>query len=75
MVSIPSEAYLVVKKKIKEQYMQNIFGSIIQIVLLFIGIIWGGLLGLIIARVITKLIWGVISIYFYEKSSREVTVI
>lgn len=70
IVAIPADTYLVVRKKIREQYFLNIFGSIIQIVLLLVGVIWGGLWGLVVARVIIQLLWSFTSIVLYEKSSK-----
>lgn len=70
IVAIPADTYLSAKRKIKEQYIGNTISPIIQIILLFMGIIWWGLLGLVIARVATSLISSVISIILYEKSSR-----
>jgi hypothetical protein len=60
----------VAKKKIKEQYIENTAVPIIQTVLLFVGIIWWGLLGLIVARVVISLISSAISIALYEKASK-----
>jgi O-antigen/teichoic acid export membrane protein len=71
IISIPADAYLMVKKKIKEQYIGNILSSLIQILLLTFGIIWWGLLGLIVAQVTTKLVWSIVSIILYEKSSKQ----
>lgn len=70
VISIPSETYLLVKRKIKEQYIGNTIGPIIQTVFLLVGIIWGGLLGLVIARVIISVILSFISIMLYERASR-----
>lgn len=72
IVAIPANAYLVAKKKIREQYFNSVIGPVIQIVFLFVGVILGGLLGLIIARVATTLISSIISIALYEKSSKEI---
>lgn len=71
IISIPADSYLVAKKKIKEQYIGSISGSLIQIAILAIGVIWGGLLGLVIAQTTTKVLWGFLSITLYEKASRE----
>jgi len=70
-VAIPADAYLVAKKKIKEQYILNISASLLQIAIIYGFLIWKGLLGIVIAQIIIKLIWTSISIALYEKSSKE----
>lgn len=67
IISIPANTYLNAKKKIKELYIVSMFGSVLQIIILFIGVIQWGLLGLIIARVAIRLIWGIMSILLYIK--------
>ncbi len=74
IVSVPAETYFIAKKKIKEQYVGNILGSVLQIAFLFIGILYGGLLGLVIARVIIKICSSAINIILYEISSRPITI-
>jgi len=64
----PADVYLSAKKKIKEQYIGNISSSIIQIGLTFTGIIWGGLLGLVVARVATRIINSMVSGILYAYS-------
>ncbi len=71
IISIPANTYLSAKKKIKEQYLNSISGAIIQIVLVFVGIVWGGLMGLIIARISTRFIWAIIAILIYNKAIKE----
>ncbi len=71
MTSMPAEVYLVVKEKIKEQYIGTISGTIIQVGLLFIGILWWGLLGLVIARVVTKILWSVTGVLLYNSASKK----
>ncbi len=75
IVAIPADSYLLAKKKIKEQYTLNIVGSLIQIAILAFGVIKGGILGLVLAQVITKLIWSVMSMVLYEKSSKKAVLI
>jgi len=71
IVSIPSDTYLTAKKKIKEQYIGSILGYIIKITLLFVGIYWWGLLGLVIARVITRFSGTIMSIILFNKASKN----
>ncbi len=51
----PAGSYLVAKKRVREQYILNVGGSLLQIVLMTVGVIWAGLLGLVLARVATRL--------------------
>jgi len=67
----PADTYLTAKKKIREQYINATVNSIIQIVTIFIAILYWGLIGLIIARVITRLISNFISFLLYEYSTRN----
>ncbi len=71
VVSIPANTFLTAKKKIKEQYIESISGFIVQIILLSVGIIYWGLIGLVIARVIIRLSWAFIAIVLYNKASKE----
>lgn len=70
IISIPSETYLLAKRKIKEQYIGNTIGPVVQTALLLTGILWGGLLGLVIARVANSLISSLMSIMLYNRASR-----
>jgi O-antigen/teichoic acid export membrane protein len=71
MISIPTDTYLTAKKKIKEQYVGTILGNSVNIVLLFVGIYWWGLLGLVVARVIARFSSAIISIFLYNKASKN----
>jgi O-antigen/teichoic acid export membrane protein len=71
IISAPPEVYLLAKQKIKEQYVAALSGAFVQIILLFVGILWWGLIGLVVARVITKLIWSTTSIILYTSASRK----
>ena len=73
MISSPAEVYLIIRERIKEQYIGTILGTIIQIVLLFVGILYWGLIGLVLARVITKICWSTTNILLYNRASRETT--
>lgn len=72
IISIPAEIYFVAKEKIKEQYIANISIPIIQIIVMFTFIMWKGVLGIVIARVLIKIIWSIINIILFEKSSKIV---
>lgn len=75
IISIPSEIYFVAKEKIKEQYIANVSIPIIQIIIMFSFIMWKGVLGVVIARVIIKIIWSIINISLFEKTSRKLKTI
>ncbi len=70
-IAIPADTYFTAKIKVKEQYFAIIGGFVIQIVLLFLGLLWGGLMGLVVAHTVTKLLWAIQSILLYEWSSRH----
>lgn len=75
IVSIPAEIYFVAKEKIKEQYIANISIPILQIIIMFSFIMWKGILGVVIARVIIKILWSIINISLFEKTSRNLKTI
>jgi len=64
----PASVYLAAKKKIKEQYISYTFISILQIVVVSVSIIYWGLLGLIIARVVMRLANSITNaaLYYYS---------
>jgi O-antigen/teichoic acid export membrane protein len=64
----PFGVYIVAKKRIKEQYISNILNYIFQIVCMAVGVIGWGLWGLIIARVIIRLVGGVLNLVLYRVS-------
>jgi O-antigen/teichoic acid export membrane protein len=63
----PADTYLAAKKKIREQYIGSILTSILQIGAVCIGVIYWGLLGLVVARVCVRFIsnWISASLYIY----------
>jgi O-antigen/teichoic acid export membrane protein len=69
----PADIYFAAKRKIKEQYITTVFGSVIQIVTISIAIIYWGLLGLIIARVLVRLFMSWISAILYQYSTRKIS--
>ena len=72
IVSIPTNTYLIAKKKIKEQYIINISTSILQIVVLLIAIIKWGLVGLIIARIFIRMTITLSSIILYYNIKKTI---
>lgn len=71
IISVPANTYLSAKKKVKEQYISIILGFVAQITCMLIGIIYWGLLGLIISRVVIRLIITLIAIILFNTSSKE----
>ncbi|PIR84926.1 hypothetical protein COU16_00195 [Candidatus Kaiserbacteria bacterium CG10_big_fil_rev_8_21_14_0_10_47_16] len=65
LASIPADMYLVAKKRIRYQYIQNIILSLFKILSVVIGVMFWGLLGIIIARVASRLFAGLLSYTLY----------
>jgi len=63
----PAGLFLRAKRHIKEIYLSNTIASILQIVLMVGLTFWMGLLGLVLARVITRLVGGVIDLILYHR--------
>lgn len=69
MVSVPASTYLSVKKKVRELYITNISTSLVQIIAVIIGVVYGGLIGLMIARVATRYMFALVSLLMYDKAT------
>ena len=54
MSLIPANSYLISKKLVREQYIANTVISIFKISFLFVGVFFWGLIGLIVARALTR---------------------
>ena len=67
----PAGSYLSIKKKIKEQYIYSISISLLQILAFAVGVIYGGLMGLIIARVVVRFLGNVIIYPLYFMALNE----
>lgn len=67
--SMPASVFLSAKKKIKEQYLINILQFSFQIISMFLLILWQGLFGLIIARILTRFFGSLINLIFYYRAS------
>lgn len=61
----PVELFMEAHAKIKEQYWVNGITSTFQIVSMVVGTIYFGLIGLIVARMITRFVGGFTFLYFY----------
>ena len=73
LVLFPVGTFLQAKRKIKEQYWANLLTSIFQIVIMTVFIIWQGLLGLIVARILTRFFGVTINLFFYRRTSADTT--
>ncbi len=71
IIFTPASTYLNAKKKIREQYIANLSISTLQISFVCIGIIYGGLIGLILARIANRIMWGVITTILFYTSRTE----
>ncbi len=70
MIASPAVSFLSAKKKVREQYAASISVSVFQIIVMSIGVTYWGLLGLIIARVLTRFFNGYLNFRLYEISFR-----
>ncbi|MHB0865977.1 MAG: oligosaccharide flippase family protein [Minisyncoccota bacterium] len=68
MIASPAVSYLSAKKKVREQYIASVSISVLQIIVMSIGVIYWGLLGLIIARVIIRFFGSYIRYILYKTS-------
>ena len=67
----PADVYLAARKKIKEQYLASISTSIIQIITVIVSIIYWGLLGLILARGIVRILSSFISFIIFRNTIKR----
>jgi O-antigen/teichoic acid export membrane protein len=73
MATIPIGSYFAAHKKIREQYIMNISGSVIQIVLMILGVIFWGLWGLIVARVSASIANTILMLVLYYYTTEQST--
>ena len=64
----PASSYLAIRKKVREQYAGTITDATIKIITMLIGVMTGGLLGLIIARVVTRFGYMLFNYGLYRRS-------
>lgn len=69
----PAFVYLQAKKKVQEQYIVTVALSLFQIASMVVGVVWWGLLGLVIARLCTKWVSAILSFILYEITVRKDT--
>lgn len=68
MAFFPAATYLRAKRKLKELYAANIMSSIFQIVVMIVGVVMWGLLGLVIARILSRYVGMLINVLFYHQT-------
>jgi O-antigen/teichoic acid export membrane protein len=73
MVFFPAGTFLQAKRKIKEQYWTNLLTSVFQIVIMTVFILWQGLLGLVVARILSRSFGSAINLFFYWRASADTT--
>jgi len=69
----PAETYLAAKKKIKELYIVNTAVPILQIGLMTVFTLWQGILGLVIARILTRYLGVLLILVLYYTSAPRST--
>lgn len=67
----PSGSYLLSKRLIKEQYINGLFSNIFRILFIAIGVIWWGLMGLIVAIIASRFAGGLVSYILYRIDSSK----
>ncbi len=66
LFATPAGSLFVAKKMVREQYVATILFSIAQIFALSVGVIFWGLLGLVISRVMMRMFSGALTLYLYK---------
>lgn len=70
----PSGSYLYAKRLIREQYINTVLSYTFRIIFIAIGVIWWGLLGLIVAIVVSRFANGLTGYILYRRASaREIS--
>ncbi len=69
MIASPAVSYLSAKKRVQELYISTVVASIFQIVVMTVGVVYLGLLGLIVARVIVRLSGNIFNYAMYRVAS------
>ncbi len=70
----PMGSFISAKRKVKAQYIMSLCVSIFQLLSVIVGIVYAGIMGLIIARVATRLFGGAFAAacYYLDKSGEEI---
>ncbi len=69
IIASPATSYLSAKKKVRELYISTIVGNVFQIVVMVIGVMYWGLIGIVVARVIVRLFGSAFNYIMYRTSS------
>ena len=64
----PSGSWIAARKKVREQYLSTTTVSVVQILIMVIGVLSFGLLGLVIARVVTKIAGAGFNYLLYKRA-------
>lgn len=64
----PATTVLKAKKKIGELYISNFITPVFQIIIMLVFIVWKGLLGLIIARIISRFFGSLLDTYLFYRT-------
>lgn len=64
-------SYLVAKRKVREQYISNISLSIFRIIAVFTGVVYWGLLGIVIARIIVRISGMSVNYFLYAFVAKQ----
>lgn len=57
--------------KVRAQYAVSITSSVLQILSMLAGVMWAGILGLVIARILTRFVGAIVSVLFYFASLKK----
>ncbi len=71
VAAVPTNLYLLARKRVKELYKSNVMVSVFQILSMAILTYFMGLWGLVLARVATRFFSPFVSIYYYNKTVGE----
>lgn len=65
----PAGTYLRAKGKVKEQYMSSVFSSVFQIVIMVVCVVQWGIMGLLIARILSRWSATLFNVYLFHRVS------
>jgi O-antigen/teichoic acid export membrane protein len=66
-----ASSYLAVKKRVREQYIVTLSFAVFQIISMIIGVIWWGLIGVVVARVLSRTFSGLFSYILFRQLRDE----
>lgn len=71
LILTPASSYINAKRRVKAQYVSGVVSALLQITLMVAGIMLWGLMGLIIARVLTRFSSYAVLFLFYRSAVQE----